>query len=623
MLDRKIVLFIGATALSVASSFAQVNPPTALLPVPSEHQVKWQQMETYAFIHFGLNTFANREWGFGDTPASVFNPSALDCEQWVRTLKNAGMKGVILTAKHHDGFCLWPTKYNEYNIKNSPYKNGKGDVVGELAAACRKYGLKFAVYLSPWDRNAANYGSPAYVDYFYNQLEELLTQYGDVFEVWFDGANGGDGWYGGANEKREIDHKTYYQFERAYALIDKYQPQAIIFSDSGPGCRWVGNEKGFAGETNWALLRKGEISAGMDKRNELQRGHINGNQWTAAECDVSIRKGWFFHEDEDNTVKSPEQLVDLYYKSVGRNATLLLNFPVDKRGLIPSQDSLNAVRFHEYIQEDFAKNLLQQARISSSQTREGFATKNLTDGSFETYWAAVDGTKSATIVCKWKRPQTFNRVMLQENIRLGQRVKSFKLYAKSGKAWKEIPVGEETTTIGYKRLLRFAALTTSELKIEILDAKAPVCLSEIGVYKAKERVFVNPVQKINTLAYHIEGAERTAVSQLTDYDANTTFTKKGREMTLVLDKVTPVNTFYYVPLQSTVKGLIHTYEIWAGTDKAHLTKVAEGEFSNIKNNPVSQKISFPTTEAKYVVLKAKAMIDEADDFVNACEIYLQ
>ena len=288
---------IFATGLFLLSACNSVKAPEAILPIPEAKQVEWQKMETYAFVHFGLNTFNDREWGYGDSDPKTFNPTRLDCEQWVQTFVKSGMKGVILTAKHHDGFCLWPTQLTEYCIRNTPYKDGKGDIVRELSDACKKYGIKFAVYLSPWDRHQANYGSPEYVEYFYKQLNELLTNYGDVFEIWFDGANGGDGWYGGAKDSRTIDRKTYYNYPRAYKMIDELQPQAVIFSDGGPGCRWVGNEHGFAGATNWSFLRAGEVYPGYPKYRELQYGHADGNQWVAAECDVSsVRDGFIIRK---------------------------------------------------------------------------------------------------------------------------------------------------------------------------------------------------------------------------------------------------------------------------------------------------------------------------------------
>ena len=385
------LLCLGAAVALLNACAPAVNAPEPVFPIPEKKQVDWQKMETYAFVHFGLNTFNDREWGYGDSDPATFNPVKLDCEQWVKTFVAAGMKGVILTAKHHDGFCLWPTGLTEYCIRNTPYKDGKGDIVRDLSEACKKYGIKFAVYLSPWDRHQANYGTPEYVDYFYRQLYELLTNYGPVFEIWFDGANGGDGWYGGAKDSRTIDRKTYYDYARAYEMIDKFQPQAVVFSDGGPGCRWVGNENGFAGATNWSFLRAGEVYPGYPKYRELQYGHADGNQWTAAECDVSIRPGWFYHPEEDDRVKTVEQLTDLYYRSVGHNATLLLNFPVNRDGLIHPTDSANAVDFYKNVQKQLANNLLKGVLPIVSNERGGkYTAKAVTDGEYDTYWATED-----------------------------------------------------------------------------------------------------------------------------------------------------------------------------------------------------------------------------------------
>ena len=369
------------------------------LPKPTENQLRWQEMEMYAFIHYSLNTYTDQEWGFGNEDPKLFNPSSLDCRQWARVCKQAGMRGIIFTAKHHCGFCMWPSKYTEYSVKNAPWKNGKGDVVRELADACREEGLKFAVYLSPWDRNHPDYGKPEYVTYFRNQLRELLTNYGDIFEVWFDGANGGDGYYGGANEKRKIDRRTYYHFDRIYELIHRLQPQAIIFSDGGPGCRWVGNERGEAGIPNWSFLKKDEVYPGMPNSEVLGSGFPDGDIWVAAECDVSIRPGWFYHPEEDSKVKTPEQLVDIYYKSVGRNATFLLNFPVDREGRVNAIDSTNAVRFRQIIDAEFKTNLLRKAKVTASSERgKSFRVKKLNDGKWDTYWSTPDGTTTGSVI---------------------------------------------------------------------------------------------------------------------------------------------------------------------------------------------------------------------------------
>lgn len=447
----------GMAAAMLSACEPAVKAPEAILPVPEQKQIDWQKMETYAFVHFGLNTFNDREWGYGDSDPATFNPAKLDCEQWVKTFVAAGMKGVIFTAKHHDGFCLWPTQLTEYCIRNTPYKDGKGDIVAELAAACKKYGIKFAVYLSPWDRHQANYASPEYVDYFHKQLRELMTNYGEVFEVWFDGANGGDGWYGGAKDSRTIDRKNYYNYPKIYEILDELQPQAIVFSDGGPGCRWVGNENGFAGATNWSFLRAGEVFPGYAKYRELQYGHADGNQWVAAECDVSIRPGWFYHPEQDSQVRSLENLVNIYYQSVGRNSVLLLNIPPDRRGRIHETDSLRIKELKEYIDETFKVNHLEcpdKVWEASPQESKEFAVKG---------------------------NAVFNTLLIQEDISRGQRVESFTVETLRNVKWERIAEG---TTIGYKRLLKFPDTSAEKIRIRITGARGTAIISETGLYYA-------------------------------------------------------------------------------------------------------------------------------------------
>ena len=480
MKSRKL-LFIIVLLTSLNALADNSKAPEAIGPMPSPQQVEWQKLETYAFIHFGPNTFLDQEWGYGDAPASSFNPTRLDCEQWVQTIVKAGMKGVILTCKHHDGFCLWPSKYTDYSVANSPFKR---DVVRELSDACKKYGIRFGVYLSPWDRHQASYCTAEYITYYYNQLEELMTQYGDVFEVWFDGANGGDGWYGGACEKREINRSTYYNYPKAWGIVNRLQPNAIIFSDGGPGCRWVGNEKGYANATNWAFVRGKEVYPGYPQYQELQSGHADGDLWCASECDTSIRPGWFYHESEDDKVKSVDELTDLYYRSVGHNGTMLLNFPVNREGLIHPTDSARIVEWHERIMSELSDNLLANAKFTASDTRsKGFNASKMGDGNWETYWAASDGVTSADIEIKTKKDVTLNCIMLQEYIPLGQRVKEFVLEYKTccGK-WVPLLVDEETTTIGYKRIVRFHEKTANEWRVRILDARACPCINNIEGY---------------------------------------------------------------------------------------------------------------------------------------------
>ena len=607
------LLSIPVVACCLSCTSGKVLPPEPILPVPEPKQVEWQQMETYAFIHFGLNTFNDREWGYGDTDPKTFNPTNLDCEQWAQTLVKAGMKGVILTAKHHDGFCLWPFEGTDYSVKNSPWKNGQGNVVKELSEACKKYGLKFAVYLSPWDRHQANYGTPEYLPYFYAQLHDLLTNYGPVFEVWFDGANGGDGWYGGAKDIRTIDRKNHYNYPRIYEMLDSIQPQAIIFSDGGPGCRWVGNEKGFAGATNWSFLRKGEVHPGYDKSYELQYGHPDGNQWVPAECDVSIRPGWFYHPEEDDRVKSPDQLVDLYYRSVGHNATLLLNFPVDRRGLIHPVDSANAVRFHEMIQQQLKTNLVAGMTPKVSNERGGdFVASALTDDNFDTYWATEDGVTTADIEFSFDTPTRMNRMMLQEYIPLGQRVKAFVVEYLDKDTWLPVKLNEETTTIGYKRLLRFETVETKGMRIRITDARGPLCLSNVGVYDAGNvsDSFVEKVEDIESVPYLLPDVKAEESAKASDKQSQTTCFVEGDRLLIDLQEERMVSSLHFLPDQGEPnKGLIANYEIRVGTSREAVNQLVKaGEFSNIQNNPVMQSVFFTPVKARYIELKATRMI---------------
>lgn len=594
---KRITTLLAALLGGLLALPAQTSAPAPVPPLPSENQVRWQQMETYAFIHFGLNTFNDREWGYGDAPLEIFNPSRLDCDQWARTVKAAGMKGIILTAKHHDGFCLWPTKYTDYSIRNTPYKEGKGDIVGELAEACRKHGLKLGLYLSPWDRHQAFYGSPFYVEYFYAQLQELLTQYGELFEVWFDGANGGDGWYGGAKETRTIDRRTYYDFPRAWKMIAELQPKAVIFSDGGPGCRWVGNEKGYAFATNWSLLRGNEVYPGYDKHWELQQGHADGDAWVPAECNVSIRPGWFYHEREDDKVKTVDQLVDLYYRSVGHNGTQLINFPVDKDGLIHPVDSARAVEAHRKVAAELRDNLLLKAKGKASDTRgKEFALSAVTDGDYDTYWATPDGVTEATLTFTFKRPVRMNRISLQEYIPLGQRVQRFTVEYLDGNQWRPISVGEETTTVGYRRLLRFKTINTKRIRVTFCEAKGPLCISEVGAFyapNAKER-YVERVDDVQSVDFSV-----------VESGAN--------DVLLDLGKPQTVRSFFYLPSQNARhEGMIANYELYAGDTPEQMQKVAEGEFSNIRNNPVMQEVYFTPSTARYLRLHATRMVRDGE-----------
>ncbi len=451
--------------------------PAPFGPVPRERQLAWHQLEYYAFIHFGMNTFTDREWGDGREDPALFNPTELDCRQWARVCKEAGMSGIILTAKHHDGFCLWPSRYTEHSVKNSPWREGKGDVLRELAKACREYGLKMGLYLSPWDRHEPSYGdSPRYNEFYKKQLREILTDYGEVFEVWFDGACGE-----GPNGKRQE-----YDWPAFFAVVRQCQPGAVIFSDGGPDVRWVGNESGFANTTNWCLLRRSEVWPGYPRYQELTSGHPEGTHWVPAEADVSIRPGWFYHPAEDGQVITVDQLLEIYYGSVGRNAALLLNVPADRRGLIAQPDAQRLVEFRRALEAEFPQDLAPKARATASQVRGNdrrFAAHNAIDGKPHTYWATDDTVRAACLEVEFARPTTLNRIVLQEYIALGQRVEEFCLEAEVASGWQKIAEG---TTIGYKRILRVAETTTRRVRLRITNSRACPAIATMAVYCASK-----------------------------------------------------------------------------------------------------------------------------------------
>jgi len=469
-----VVFALGRSERSVA-------PPLPYGPVPSARQLIWHELEFYGFLHFTVNTFTDKEWGYGDESPAIFNPTDFNADQIVSAAKAGGMKGLILTAKHHDGFCLWPSQYSQHTIKQSPWKNGKGDVVGEISEACRRHGLKFGIYLSPWDRNHKEYGKPQYLTYYRNQLRELLTNYGPIFEVFLDGANGGDGFYGGAREMRRIDRETYYGWPTTWELIRKLQPEANIFSDAGPDVRWVGNERGVAGETCWATLNRADFAPGRADEARLNRGDRPGTDWVPAECDVSIRPGWFYHAQEDEKVRTPQNLLDLYFSSVGRGASLLLNLPVDRRGRIPNKDASSLAEFRQLIDRLFAVDIAKGARVDAT-FRGGsprFSGLNVVDNKRDTYWTTDDSVTNPSLIIDLGQPRTFNVVRLREYLPLGQRVESFALDEWQNGAWQEFAVG---TSIGNCRLIRTGPITTAKVRLRIIKAAACPAISEVGLF---------------------------------------------------------------------------------------------------------------------------------------------
>jgi alpha-L-fucosidase len=479
-----IILFLFIAFVTFASEKPRiVTPPAPVYPIPTDRQLAWHEMEQYAFIHFTTNTFTGKEWGYGDESPEVFNPTAMDVSQWVNVVKAAGLKAIVLTCKHHDGFCLWPSQYTDHSVKSSKWKEGKGNVVKEVAEACHKNGLKFGVYLSPWDRNRKDYGSPSYIEYYRNQLRELFSTYGPVFEMWFDGANGGDGYYGGAREKRKIDASTYYDWPATLNLVRGMEPGIIFFSDAGPDVRWCGNESGYAGETNWATINTDSIYAGKSGVGKLlNSGEENGKSYIPAEVDVSIRPGWFYHEEEDTKVKTPEKLFEIYLTSVGRGSNLILNIPPDRRGLFHENDVKSLLEWRKLIDSAFKTNLAYYSTVKSDSYRgnsERYSPSNVTDGKNETYWATDDNNLTGNLVVDLNVKKTIKYITIQEYIKLGQRVKGFSVYLWKNNSWVEAMQG---TTIGYKRIIKIEPTETDKVKIEITASKASPLISNIGIY---------------------------------------------------------------------------------------------------------------------------------------------
>ncbi len=458
MLTRRALLAAGSAALVHGAT------PTPYGAIPSERQLRWHELETTAFLHFTINTFTDKEWGYGDEDPNLFQPSAFDADAIAGVLADAGMRGVILTCKHHDGFCLWPTATTDHSIRASSWRSGKGDVVRDLSAAARRRGLAFGVYLSPWDRNSPRYGTPEYVAIYRRQLTELLTNYGEIFEVWHDGANGGDGFYGGAREKRTIDKRTYYDWPRTWDLIRSLQPNAVVFSDVGPDVRWVGNERGIAGDPCWATYDPvgadgGPASPGDVREKESPTGHRHGSHWLPAECDVSIRPGWFWHERENARVKTPAQLINLYFESTGRGANFLLNVPPNRQGLLSPEDCASLAAFGKYRRDTFGSNLASGAKLSI---------------------AGPKGSNTPEFLYDLRREVTFQVIRVREEIRYGQRIDGVALERWDSGSW--VPVAT-ATSIGPRRLIRLdRPVSAHRLRLRITQAAAPPILREFALF---------------------------------------------------------------------------------------------------------------------------------------------
>jgi len=471
------MILVPSLMLAELVSNAAGAPPQPHGAIPDARQLAWHEHQFYAFVHFNMNTFTGIEWGHGTESPKKFNPTELDCMQWCALFKECGLTGVILTAKHHDGFCLWPSQFTEHDIENSPWKNGKGDVVKELAEACKHHGLWLGIYISPWDRNNPIYGKDdaAYNDYYVGQMEELFTNYGPIAEVWWDGANGDLG-----NPEKHQE----YDWDRYIKTVRRLQPDAVIFAPPySPGdTRWVGNERGYAAATQWSTYPANT----PENASLLNTGVEGADSWMPSETDVSLRPGWYWTAETDDKVKSADKLLDIYYNSVGHNSNLLLNFPVDSRGLVHENDAAALRKMTATLKETFSKDLAQGQSATATESRGSeYSAASLTDGDPSTYWAAPDGVVTAKIEIDLAKPSAVNRIALQEHVELGQRVRKWHIEARVEGEWRQVCEG---TTIGHLRLARFATVNTDKLRLSILDSRACPTIESFRAYLSPDKL---------------------------------------------------------------------------------------------------------------------------------------
>ena len=598
--SRRAVIASGLVA-SAAPAFAQkgAGAPAPYGAIPSARQWRWHQREQYAFIHFAMNTFTDKEWGYGDEDPKMFNPSDFSADQIVAAAKAGNLKGIILTAKHHDGFCLWPTKLTEHCIRNSPYKNGQGDIVREMSDACKRAGLAFGIYLSPWDRNRADYGRPSYVDYFRKQVVELCTGYGELFEFWFDGANGGDGYYGGARETRQIDAPKYYNWPSIIALVHQYQPMACTFDPLGADIRWVGNEDGIAGDPCWPTMPNHPYV-----QSEGNSGVRGAPLWWPAETNTSIRPGWFYHADEDSKVRSPENLAGYFDTSVARGTNMNLNLPPDRRGRIPDQDVKILKSFGDAIRASFATDLAQGSVASASHVRgKGYEAARVLDGQRDTYWSAPDGVTTPSLTLDLPPNRSFDLIRIREYLPLGVRVTRFAVDAEVNGTWQQLA---EHECISAQRIIRLPQpITARRVRLRIVDA--PVCpaISEVSLFKSVAPVPVPAIVSsdptvLATTDWKIVSATAPGAEKLLDNDAKTIWVQpapvpgKPASVTVDMGQVRDVAGFSLTPSRQVMVDAAppRGYVVETSVDGKSWTPAGAGEFSNIAYALSTQRLPF-------------------------------
>jgi len=577
--------------------FAQ-EAPKPYGALPSERQLKWHEMEMYSLIHFTPTTFQNKEWGYGDAPVSVFNPNNFNADQIAKAAASAGFKGLISVAKHHDGFCLWPTATTAYSIASTPWKGGKGDMVKDFMNATHRAGMKFGVYLSAWDRNDTRYGSPAYAEAYRAQLTELMSNYGELFTSWHDGANGGDGYYGGRNEKRTVDRTTYYEWEeKTWPIVRKLQPMAMIFSDVGPDMRWVGNEKGFAAETSWATITPRSINGqkpvpGVVDDSNLPTGDRDGKYWIPAECDVPQRPGWFYHEDQNDKVKTPQQLFEIYLKSVGRGANMNLGLAPMPSGQLHEHDVRSLAAFGKKVAQTFRINLAAGATLKATNIRANsktFDPVNILDQDRYSYWASDEGVNNPILEINLAGIKEFDIIRVRENIKLGQRIDSIRIDVWKGDKW--LPLAK-ATSIGANRLIKLdQPVKANKLRLQVFAPVVPT-VSDFGLFKEFDEVFAAFESKSKVLPRSSYQIERSATFQNAfDDKASTIGTMNTVGDGVIFSLKNEVSGLGYLPRQDgKTAGIPTKYELYTSEDKKDWTLLKAGEFANIKANPIQQKI---------------------------------